>query len=47
MIEYELDAVARTVRITTDMIAQSTVTKQGFGYAISGTTRDSTTSTPG
>ncbi len=40
VIEYELDAVARTVRITTDVIAESTVTKQGFGYAISGTTRD-------
>ncbi len=40
IIEYELDADARTIRVTTDVIAESTNQKQGFGYAISGTTQD-------
>ncbi|ODS97549.1 MAG: hypothetical protein ABS56_09005 [Lautropia sp. SCN 69-89] len=40
IIEYELDAAANTVRVTTDVIAESTNQPQGFGYAISGTTKD-------
>ncbi len=40
IIEYELDATANTIRVTTDVIAESTNQPQGFGYAISGTTRD-------
>jgi type IV pilus assembly protein PilY1 len=40
IIEYDLDAAANTVHITTDVIAESTNTAQGFGYAISGTTQD-------
>ena len=40
IIEYELDGAAGTVRVTTDVIAESTNTAQGFGYAISGTTQD-------
>lgn len=40
IIEYELDATARTIQVTTDVVAESTNNRQGFGYAISGTTRD-------
>ncbi len=40
VIEYEMDAVAKTITVTTDVIAESTNQPQGFGYAISGTTKD-------
>ncbi|MBW7923195.1 MAG: fimbrial assembly protein [Burkholderiaceae bacterium] len=40
IIEYELDADAKTIKVTTDVISESTNTAQGFGYAISGTTKD-------
>lgn len=32
--------VANTISVTTDVIAESTVQQQGFGYTISGTTQD-------
>ena len=39
-ITYDLDKVANTLTITTDAIAQATANPQGFGYIISGTTKD-------
>lgn len=40
IVEYSIDAVADTITITTDVIAESTVYDMGFGYIISGTTKD-------
>ncbi|MCC7487849.1 MAG: hypothetical protein IT529_23005 [Burkholderiales bacterium] len=39
-LEWRLDAAAGTIEVTTAAIAQSTVNRQGFGYTISGTTKD-------
>ncbi|MGZ8228166.1 MAG: pilus assembly protein [Burkholderiales bacterium] len=39
-IDWVLNAAANTITVTTDAIAASTVNPQGFGYAISGTTKD-------
>jgi type IV pilus assembly protein PilY1 len=39
-LEWTLDAAANTITVTTDAISASTANPQGFGYAISGTTKD-------
>src|SRR5262249_52599617 len=39
-LDWELDAVANTIKVTTATVAESTNQGQGFGYAISGTTKD-------
>jgi type IV pilus assembly protein PilY1 len=39
-LEWRLDAAANTITVTTDAISASTANPQGFGYAISGTTKD-------
>ena len=39
-IQYSINATAGTISVTTDAIAESTANPQGFGYIISGTTKD-------
>ena len=39
-LEWRIDAAAKTVTITTNAVSMSTDNPQGFGYAISGTTKD-------
>jgi type IV pilus assembly protein PilY1 len=39
-IEWSLDAAANTITVTTNAISASTANPQGFGYAISGTTKN-------
>lgn len=39
-IEYSINGTAGTISVTTDTIAESTSNPQGFGYIISGTTKD-------
>lgn len=39
-IRYSVDTVSQTIRVTTDAIAASTANGQGFGYIISGTSKD-------
>ncbi len=38
--KYAVDDLAGTIKVTTDVVAQSTPYKFGFGYGISGTTQD-------
>ncbi|HEX2830877.1 MAG TPA: PilC/PilY family type IV pilus protein [Burkholderiales bacterium] len=39
-LEWDIDAAANTVKITTNAISASTSNPQGFGYTIAGTTQD-------
>ena len=39
-LEWRINAAAKTVTITTNAVSMSTDNPQGFGYAISGTTKD-------
>jgi type IV pilus assembly protein PilY1 len=40
ILSYNLDKAANTISITTKVVAYSTVSPQGFGYIVSGTTKD-------
>jgi type IV pilus assembly protein PilY1 len=40
VLEWRLDAVAKTIDVTTNAVSASTANPQGFGYVISGTTQD-------
>lgn len=39
-IDYEINGITNTLKITTDVHAESTIYKMGFGYILSGTTND-------